>query len=398
MRLLITAHHWPPHTGGLEIVAWEMARRLARRGYRVTVVTSAAGLDKKRGANDTDKGYSLCRIPAWDGLDRWWGIPYPIFAPSLVTTLRRLTPHHDLVLAHSHVFLTSVAAALAARQCHKPLVVYQHTPFIHYHFPWNLVEHGADRLLGQWPLRWASLVAANSQHTARYVKALAPKHAVEVVYPGVDTERFVPVSSPDERKALRLHLGLPDNAFIALAVGRLTFKKGFDTLLSACAHLRYCPDVQIVLVGDGPERPVLEKRVRQQRLPFIRLWGALPFEAMPGLYRAADALVFPSRTGEGFGLVILEAFASGLPVVATSAGGQAEVVQDGKTGFIVPPEAPETLAQAILALKNNPSLAQKMAIAARAKALEMDWERFADRWARLLEHLIHSHTVAHASA
>lgn len=387
MRLLIVSHHWPPHIGGLERVAQEMAQRLARRGHRITVVTSTAGLDganSYKRAREEYESISLYRIPVWNGLERWWGIPYPIFAPSLLSTLRRLIPLHDVVLVHTHVFLSSVAGAFMAQRYGKPLVVYQHSPFIHYPFPWSLVERVADYCLGRWPLRWATLVAANSRSTARYVQALAPERTVEVLYPGVDTERFVPVASPEERMALRRRLGLSADVFIALATGRLTFKKGFDTLLAACAFLSPSSDMQIVIVGDGPDRPALEKRAREKGLSFVRFLGGMPFDAMPDLYRAADIFVLPSRTGEGFGLVALEALASGLPVIATSCEGPAEIVQDEETGMLIPPEAPEALAQAILALKNNPSLTQKMAVAARAKALEMDWERFAERWESLL--------------
>ncbi|MCS7207053.1 MAG: glycosyltransferase family 4 protein [Dehalococcoidia bacterium] len=391
MRLLVLTHHWLPNIGGLEIVAWEMARRLAHRGHQVTVVTSTVGLPRTGAIpfSSTQEGVHILRIPAWDGLERWWGIPYPLFAPSLVSTLRRLVPQYDLVLVHTHVFMSSVVGAWMARGYGKPLVVYQHTPFIRYPFPWGLMERGADAVLGRWPLRWAAAVVGVSRTVADYVQKERGRPVEAVIYPGVDTERFAPIASVEERKSLRRRLGLPEEAFIVLAVGRLTFKKGFDVLVEACTILRAQPDLQVLIVGDGPARPALVKRASEHGLTGLRFWGAAPMQTMSDLYRVADAFVLPSRTGEGFPLVILEAMASGLPVIATPLGGAREVVENGRTGFLVPPGDPEALAAVLSDLKQDPCLAPRLGAAARAQALSMDWERFTTRWEHLLTALVH---------
>ncbi|GBD10682.1 Alpha-D-kanosaminyltransferase [bacterium HR23] len=384
MRILMVAHHWHPHLGGLEVVARELATRLVHRGHQVTVVTSTVGAPHTN-CQGPRWDCPVYRVPAWDALERWWGIPYPLFSPALLPILRRLVPAHDVVLVHTHIFASSVAGALMARRFGKPLVVYQHTPFIQYPFPWSLVERGADLFLGRWPLRWATRLVANSHASACYVQALTPGRPVEVIYPGVDTERFSPVASTAERQALRRRLGLPTDAFIALSAGRITYKKGLDTLVDACTALQGASDMLVVIVGDGPDRSALERRAQARGLSCVRFVGAVPFDAMPSLYRSANIFVLPSRTGEGFGLVLLEALASGLPVIATTNGGPAEVVHNGHNGLLVPPEDPLALAHAIRRLKEDTALAQRMGEHARATALQMDWERFVSRWEVLLQ-------------
>jgi glycosyltransferase involved in cell wall biosynthesis len=314
------------------------------------------------------------RVAAANALEGF-GIPYPLFSHRLWSGLKQLVQTNEVVLAHSHTFLSSVVGAVAARRYRRPLVVLQHNPFVEYRFPWNVVEQGADLVFGRFTLRSASRLLAVSKHTARYVETLVPNRRVEVLPNGVATQRFAPVKSAQEREEIRSRLGLSNSPFILLTVRRLVFRNGLDTLLEACVRLKGRKDLLVVIAGSGPERPALEEFVRREGLDNVRLLGFVPDDLLPDLYRAADAFVLPTRTGEGFGLVLLEAFASGIPVIATRGGAQAEVVHEGRTGFLVAAESATELARAITVVQDHPQLRAQMGQAAWQQALTMDWEQ-----------------------
>ncbi len=370
-------------------MALEQARRLVQRGHQVSVLTS-------RLAGDPpilhDEGFPVYRVSVANFLERR-SIPYPIFSWSLFSLLARLVPAHDVVLVHSHIFASSVASVFIAKRYKRPIVLLQHNPFVRYRFPWNLVENGADRLLGRYSLRSATSILAVSEHTRRYVKGLVHRQPVGVLYNGVDTQRFTPSRSAEEKRLVRERLGLPLECFLMFTVRRLVFRNGLDTLLEASARLKNYKDIVAVIGGSGPERRTMEGFIRNEGLENVRLAGFVPDALLPDFYRASDAFILPTRTGEGFGLVLLEAFASGIPVIATQGGGQDEVVDEGRTGLLVPPAEPGALADAILRLRNDPEHVKLMGRAARAKAAEMNWEKNVE----LLEKTLVGASCANAS-
>lgn len=380
MRILIATHYWRPHRGGIETAAWEQARRLVQRGHQVSVVTSRLKGDPPLSQED---GFPVHRVAACNFLEPC-GIPYPIFSPRLLPLIARLMTHHDVILANSHTFLSSVASAVVAQHYRRPLVVLQHNPFVEYRFPWDVVEHGADFLLGRYTLRSATRVLAVSQYTRQYAQKLTKRRQVEVLSNGVDNQRFSPVAGPEQKRSIRTQLGLPCDSFLLFTVRRLVFRNGLDTLLQACCRLRDQNDIFVLIGGAGPERPALERFIRQERLRNVRLAGFISEEDLPEYYRAADAFVLPTRTGEGFGLVLLEALATGIPVITTQGGAQQEIVEHGGTGLLVPPESPERLAETILQLSNEPWLVKEMGHRGRGRAVEMDWDRCVDRLEEIL--------------
>jgi glycosyltransferase involved in cell wall biosynthesis len=169
---------------------------------------------------------------------------------------------------------------------------------------------------------------------------------IEIVPCGIDTAAFGPVSPGSPRPA--------DKIPNVLCVATLYEVKGHEYLLQACARLvaRGRP-VACRLVGDGPDRPKLERRIAELGLgTVITLLGPRPRAEVIALMHEADVLVVPSvPTGsgrrEGLPVVIMEALAAGLPVVASAISGIPEVVHDGVTGLLVPPRDPDALATAI---------------------------------------------------
>ena len=245
--------------------------------------------------------------------------------------------------------MSTIAAARAARAQKKPFVLIQNNPFIEYRFPLNVVQRGADATIARYTVGSADRLLAISEFTARYVQRLAPRREVTVMHLGTDAERFSPVDRA-RRAEIRRRLDLPVDAFIALTVRRLFYRNGLDTLLDAATRLRDLAGLHVVIGGTGPEHAEIKDRIARDRLAHVDLVGYIPDLDLPDYYRAADVFVLPTRTAEGFGLVLMEAAASGVASIATDSGAPREVVDDGVTGLLVPPGAPEALASAIATL------------------------------------------------
>ncbi len=189
---------------------------------------------------------------------------------------------------------------------------------------------------------------------------------------GIDTSRF----RPDLEKVDELRT--PGKATV-IFVGRLEKRKGFDVLLEAYRELRQRrADLRLVVVGDGPLRSEYVQRVAEHQIPDVLFAGRVSDEMLPRFYASADIFCAPATGGESFGIVLLEAMASGLPTLASAIEGFTQVLEPGKTGMLVPPRQPKMWSQAIEVLLNFPELRHSLGEAGIANAKRYDWERVVD--------------------
>jgi glycosyltransferase involved in cell wall biosynthesis len=178
---------------------------------------------------------------------------------------------------------------------------------------------------------------------------------------GVDTERFSP--------AHRAERALP-GAFMVLYAGRLSREKGVDLLADAFLEARRRdPRLHLVLAGGGPEEELLRGRLKDA----ATFLGWLQGSELARAYASADLFAFASST-DTFGQVILEAQASGLPIVAVNGGGPAELIEHGRSGCLVPADA-EALSTALVGIARRPALRRRLARGALAAVRERTWER-----------------------
>ncbi len=334
-----------------------------------------------------EEGIQIHRIRALNPFESR-GVPFPVFSPALWRQMTDLVGANDLVFAHSHLFLTSAAAVTAAYRVGKPSLLLQHNTYIRYSWPWSVLENTADHSLGRWVLKMAARRLAVSDAAARYVQRLAPG-PISVLRNGVDTQRFHPTAGREEKQAIRTRLAIDPEAFMVFTVRRLSFKNGVDTLLEAALQLRQHRDIQVVIAGSGPDRALVDAFVARHRLSSVRVLGFVPDEELVDWYRAADLFILPSRSGEGMPMAVLEAFASALPVVATRAGGQVEMIEEGDNGWLIPPGSPQVMAEAIAEARRQPEVTQRMGTRARARVESLDW----DRQITLLEGHLHEHVL-----
>ena len=292
-------------------------------------------------------------------------------------------------IAHLHTSKAGLLGGLAARMAGVPAVLY--TPQGHIFAPAGAIPGVTDRprlrplflALRRFAEARADRVVAltGADLEEQVALGLAPREKYGVIHNGVDPAPFEAL--PDKAEARRL-LGLPPDATLVIAVGRLSPEKGQDILLDALGRLREThPRVQGVLVGDGPLRAALEARAPAGAVHFLGLRKDVPL-----CLRSADLFVLPSRY-EAQGMVVVEAMMAGLPVVAMRVGGVPGILAHGETGLLTSEaELPRDMA----ALLDDPARAAAMAGAARRHALDhlgvaAMVDRYAGLYAALLEGL-----------
>jgi glycosyltransferase involved in cell wall biosynthesis len=247
-----------------------------------------------------------------------------------------------------------------------------------------LAERRGARQLARWALGRARLVTGSSPELVERVCALGYPAARSRVIPyGVDTARF----SPDRgrRRIWRERLGIGESAPVLLGVGRMAAKKGFGVLAAALPRLLAAlPELHVVLAGGGDLLPELAAATAPWR-ERVHLPGAVLRDTLPDLYRAADLFVLPAVHDEkgnvdGLPNVILEAMASGLPVVASGISGIPLAVEDGASGLLVPERDVEALAAALRRLLADGQEARRLGERGRRKAeAELTWDVIAAR-------------------
>ena len=352
-RVLFVAESFHPVLGGGEAHLRRLGRALVAAGDGVTVVTRRG--DASWPAAESFEGMDVVRVPpAGPGRTGKYGM-----VPFAMRAVVRLARAHDVLVVRSPRVL-GLPALLAARLAGLPVVMQPETngeidgAAFTFGKPWAAGPAGrAVRLAASARnllLRDAEAFVAMSRAIREEMLrcGVRPERAVLLPH-GVDTEAFRPARA-GEREALRRELGLPDG-LLAVYTGRLLRGKGLDTLLDAFAEVAAGePAARLVLVGSGDGQSLSvedELRARAAAPPLAgRVVLAGRQERVADWLRAADLFVFPSLF-EGLGISLVEAMACGLPAIGSRTGGIVDVIDDGRTGVLVPPGDARALAAAM---------------------------------------------------
>ncbi len=292
---------------------------------------------------------------------------------------------YDLV--HSHYWLSVAAGELLTRRWDVPHLAMFHTlaevklrARASEREPQARME--AERVL----VHSVDRIVAATEHERQLLRQLyrVPSERVAVIPLGVDLDAFRPRERERAREELALRgIDVRAEQRVLLAVGRLEPLKGFDILVRALAQVTVDEEVVLFIAG-GDERSAAE-RARLEAVARevgcaerVRFLGAVPHEELAALYNASDVVVVPSFY-ESFGLVALEAMASGVPVVASRVGGLVATISDGRTGYLVPWRCPEPFAEKIDLLLRNEPLRRSLGVAARASMERYAWSTVAER-------------------
>lgn len=358
MRLLLLNYEFPPLGGGASAATFFMARELAARGHHVEVLTSsmagAAATELIDGVR-VHRVFSLRRGVHDAGL-----VGAATYLASAACKLRRLAREGRFDCAHFYFALpTGALAPLWVRWTGRPYVVAlrgSDVPGYDGGAPLALL-HRLLRFMTRRILAGASHVTANSRSLRQLAQRSFPGLRIQTITNGVCTTTFRP---PGQRR----REGRPR----LLAVSRLVRRKGLEDLIASLASPRLSA-CTLTLVGEGRLRARLQALARSEGVSErIEFAGRLHGESLSDCYRAADCFVLPSHA-ESCSMSLLEAMASGLPVVAARTGGIPELVEDGVNGRLFEAGDRTGLAQAIAWMLESPERMQSIGAANRARVL-----------------------------
>jgi glycosyltransferase involved in cell wall biosynthesis len=286
------------------------------------------------------------------------------FNPLKVFQLIQLVRQGRIDVVHTHLTASRILGTIAGKLGGaKRILCHDHSSDEYlqkYPSVARFVLYPLDRLL----MRFTDKVFAVSEATTKFnveVKKI-PKQKVELLHNWIDVERFSGTHGRGHR--LRERWNIPREACVIGSVGRLGAQKDYRSLMRAAPHI-LCkhPQTYFVIVGEGDEREALERLTDELQIrEAIRLPGFM--SEVEQAYSAFDIFTLPSIY-EPFGLVILEAMASGCPVIATRVGGIPEIIRDEVDGILVPPQNPELLARAINRLIADDRLRTRLAEAGK---------------------------------
>jgi glycosyltransferase involved in cell wall biosynthesis len=271
-------------------------------------------------------------------------------------------------------FATGLAGVWLKRRFHIPLDVQNHSDFFDNRI-WiaeRPLRYGLFNRLGKWVIRRADTHRVlNAEEQAKYVRLGIDPERVAILPTPTRLGRFAPDGPPGEAEALRARLGIPPDAPVIGWVGRPVQFKRVPLLIDAFALVRReHPATHLLLVGDFSTRADIRAQIARLGLEdAVHIAGRVDHADLPAYYRLCAVYVH-SSIYEGLGKVMIEAAASGRPVVATRTAGAAEIVVDGVTGLICNPEDAADLAAKIGALLADPARAREMGRAARAYVLQ----------------------------
>ncbi len=359
MRIAFVTETWLPSTDGVVTRVRETVRELKRRGHEILIVAP-------QGGESTFEGITVKSVPTFSVSFVYGGKPWGIPLPRVQKFLDDFRP--DVV----HVvnpFILGIAGVYAAKRRRYPLVASYHT---------NIAQYAEFYHLGfTKPAIWGILRQLHNQAafnlaTSEAIMQDITSHGIKnarVWRRGVDLTQFHPRLRSESMRE-RVSEGHGDR-LIALYVGRIAKEKGLERLLSLFLGNS---GLHLAMVGEGPAEDYFRERFQNTPTTFV---GRLLGEELTTAYASADFFVFPSTT-ETLGLVLLEAMASGLPIVAAESAPSHELIDSSGAGKLFPSTQPYQLAKLAREFLENRSELRELALKARVEAEKWGWKEPTD--------------------
>jgi glycogen synthase len=349
-RVLFWSDLFWPYIGGNEIMSARLLPALRRKGHDFLVVTSHRSLDLPDRADHG--GTSIHRFPFRSALTSRSADAIAALRSQMATFVERMAP--DIVHL-SCVGPSAYFAPLSGRRgAAVPLVAHLHGQVL----PSQAATHGS---ILRRVLERADWIVSVSAAVLEQVTEVFPEVRTRssVITNGMDVPHTQPSSLPFDPPCI-------------LSLGRLIPEKGFDVALRVFRHVAdHFPAARFLIGGDGPERSRLEEQARALSLgDCLEFLGLVPPDDVASVMNRATLVLMPSRR-DSLPLVAIEAASMGRPTVAARTSGLPEVVAEGETGLLAPPDDAEALARAVLTLLEQPDLARRMGIASRRRARDL---------------------------
>jgi phosphatidyl-myo-inositol alpha-mannosyltransferase len=359
MNICLVSPYDFSHPGGVSEHVRHLAGELRARGHRVFVMAPSTELDDDHGIADYIRIGRSVPVPGNGSVARI------ALSFHLARRVRGILDEHAFDVVHYHEPL-SPALPITTLRFHRGANV----GTFHAFAKRNLGYYYARPFLKRYFKRLHSCIAVSAparDFVSRYFPA-----DYHIVPNGIDTSFFSPDHEPiPELRTPGWHT--------LLFVGRLEQRKGLPTLLEAYAELRRRrPNVRLVVVGDGPGRWGYEKFVESEAIPDVLFMGHVSAEMLPRCYASADVFCAPAVGRESFGIVLLEAMASGVPVLASAIQGFSQVVTHEETGMLVSTGDANAWTHALERILADAQQRRRLAQAGLRHSLRYDWSRIVD--------------------
>lgn len=384
MRIALLPSAYAPAVGGVEVLTARLAHHLAARGHAVEVWTGRSkgdSLPHHEIIEDTRVRRFVFTLPRAAPRSV---LEFPVAAVATLRQLRAAVREFKPEVLHVQCFSGNGAyATVLSRQTGIPLVVsLQGETVMDDH---DIYDHSVVlRICLRAGLRQAEAVTGCSAFTLKDAqnRFRLNMRKAQVVFNGVDLAGSQPVP-----------VALPFDRYV-LGLGRLVRKKGFDLLLDGFAHVADThPDVGLVIAGEGAEHERLRRHAANLGLSErVHMSGRMSRNDVAAVMQGATVFVMPSRV-EPFGMVVLEAWHAGVPVVVTSRGGPPEFVEHGTTGLVVDPFDARALASSLSSLLTSPALRTQLARAASTKLVGFSWPQLVQSYETIYSRFAGTHHV-----
>ena len=359
MKICLVSPYDFVHPGGVTEHVRHLSQKLRERGHDVTVLAPSSRVGDAHGI----PGY--VRIGRSVAVRSNGSVARIGLSFHLVRRIRTLLNETPFDVVHYHEPLVPALPITVLRFHHGANVGTFHAMArrnLGYYYGRPFLKRYFNRLHGL-----IAVSAPARDFVARYFEG-----DYHIVPNGIDCARFHPNMTPVDSARTPGWLTI-------LFVGRLESRKGFPTLLEAYGALRReRANVRLVVVGDGPMRWGYERQAEAFGIPDVQFCGHVSAELIPRYYASADVFCAPASGGESFGIVLLEAMASGVPVAASDIPGFSQVVAPGEDGLLVPPRDPEAWTAALGTLLDDAPTRRRMGQNGVHKAQQYDWGRVVD--------------------
>jgi len=357
MNIAYLTQSFPPMVSGAALIAENLAKEMSARGHKVLVIAAS---EREHDYMTIENGLTVLRLPSIHNPMRV-GQRFLLYPRR--TILRSLGAFQPDVL-HSHEPLQMGLLGLEyARRAGIPVLlsIHQLPWFVGAYLPQTLGMRRAAELslwfYARWLLRQFTTLITPTQTVADIIHTMTGIEPQTISY-GIDLQAFHPPLSLDEKTATRTQLNLPLTAPVILHVGRLDTDKGVERVILAAERCMQETDAHLLVVGDGRQKSALiELCVSKGTSSRCHFTGFVSVkQGLPEIYRSADLFVTASEI-ETQGIVLLEAAACGLPIVAVRATCIPEIVHDGVNGYLAKPGDTNALGQAMITLLRQPQKA-----------------------------------------
>lgn len=365
MKILMTTSEFPPVVGGVASHVDELSKAIQSLGHKVTVVARLSRGGAAREVNE--QGVEIHRV-ALPGNRLLYDL-------ALGRYLKKLHRHQQFDLVHVH----GMRPLVASHKLRIPLAFTNHTSG----FLKRLGASDSKQASTLKRINFADTILAPSEELVEATRTMGYQKTCRYIPNAIDVEKF----SPDNSE-LRQRLNIPEDAFVVVLARRLAEKNGVLYFARAAAQIDN-PNCHFVIAGDGAERAEFEAILKRGKSwQRTHMLGAVDNTQMPAVFRAGDVSVLPSLM-EATSIAGLEAMGCGLPLIGTRVGGIPAIIEDGVSGYLVPPRDPAALTEKMNELANKPDLAKQMGRASRNRVCKIfSWPIVAQQTLCALEEIL----------